>query len=704
MKDHNREYPLSDRALRILLIDDDEDDYILFRDLLGEPAKKRFALEWAPTYRAGVEALLTCSFDVILVDFSLGEHSGIDLIREAAPNCRCPFILVTGHSSYELDLEAMQAGALDFLNKAELSCTVLERSIRYAIQQKHTMNQLSSANDALARANHALLKGRQELTQLLQVSEKVLAERTVKDVLQIIVDAACSLTGARIGTTWHGLTGGKFQVGACSSGLDIYPLASDRILQIEKGGVHLDLIHSTPSIRLTQHDLHRHSAWWGLPGDHVQLNGLLGARLVDAQNQPCGLIIVSDKSEGEFTAEDEAILAQLAALASLSLQHIDARQAAEQSAAQAKGIAAELEAIFNSISDAVIVFDEKGQAVRTNPAARRLIDLNPIEMTFRDLVNSLEVKRGDFSPLVLTDFSSKTKLQGQPARGERYKIRTASGDSYDFFTTASPIHDSDGKSKGIVSVWHDVTEIERSVRRQLELEEENLRLEDCQIQNLAQMEVQRRLLEHREMERQQIARDLHDGPVQELLSLVFATQAAMSLTEEKAVKDSLLDIRCRAQKMVNELRAFYKELRPPTLVKFGLAQAISSHAEEFNSKFSRLKMDLNLMEDHAALPSRIRLALYRIYQESLTNIVRHSRADRVKVSLLTENCRLVLEIQDNGDGFEPTSDWVALARHGHLGLVGMKERAEAVGGVLSIQSNPGKGTKIRVMVPWGGDN
>ncbi|NLG97729.1 MAG: response regulator [Chloroflexi bacterium] len=704
MKDHNWEYPLNDRAVRILLIDDDEDDYILFRDLFGEPDKKRFAIEWAPTYQAGVEALLTRAFDVILVDYSLGGRSGVDLIREASPNCRCPFILVTGHSSYELDLEAMQAGALDFLNKAELTCTVLERSIRYAIQQKHTMNQLSSANDALAKANHALLKSRQELTQLLQVSEKVLAERTVKEVLQIIVDAGCSLTGARIGTSWYGLTDGKFQVGACSRGLNIHPLPCDFVQQIENDGVHMDLLHSTPSIRLTQQELLQYPAWWDLPRDHVPLNGLLGVRLVNVHNEPSGLIMVSDKSEGEFTAEDEAILAQLAALASLSLQHIEARQAAEQSAAQAKEIAAELEAIFNSISDAVIVFDEKGEAVRTNPAARRLIDLNPIEMTFRDLVNSLEVKHGEFSPLVLTDFPSKANMLGQQARGERYKIRTESGESFDFFTTASPIHDSDGKIKGVVSVWHDVTELERSVRRQLELEEENLRLEDRQIQHLAQMEVQRCLLEHREMERQQIARDLHDGPVQELLSLVFATQAAISLTEDKAVKDSLLDIRCRAQKLVNDLRAFYKELRPPTLVKFGLAQAISSHAEEFNSKFSRLKLDLNLMEDNAALPNRVRLALYRIYQESLTNIVRHSRADQVKVSLLTEDCGLVLEIQDNGKGFEPTSDWVALARHGHLGLVGMKERAEAIGGVLSIQSNPGKGTKIRVTVPWGSDN
>ena len=99
------------------------------------------------------------------------------------------------------------------------------------------------------------------------------------------------------------------------------------------------------------------------------------------------------------------------------------------------------------------------------------------------------------------------------------------------------------------------------------------------------------------------------------------------------------------------------------------------------------------------LPEEMRLALYRIYQESLTNIAKHSLSTQVKVCFEKTMEEAVLEIQDNGAGFEVPQDWLALARQGHLGLVGIQERAEAIGGKAEILSSPGNGTRIKVTVP-----
>ncbi len=125
---------------------------------------------------------------------------------------------------------------------------------------------------------------------------------------------------------------GHFRIGAASRAEDVAVCPPGELFDVQKGGVYLDLIQEVPSLRLTDEQLRTHSAWWGLPDGHRALHGLLGARLVERDGQASGLIMVSDKVDGDFTAEDEALLIQLAALASLGMQHIEARDEAERHA------------------------------------------------------------------------------------------------------------------------------------------------------------------------------------------------------------------------------------------------------------------------------------------------------------------------------------------------------------------------------------
>jgi signal transduction histidine kinase len=151
--------------------------------------------------------------------------------------------------------------------------------------------------------------------------------------------------------------------------------------------------------------------------------------------------------------------------------------------------------------------------------------------------------------------------------------------------------------------------------------------------------------------------------------------------------------------VIQTLRSITSELRPPTLAPFGLEKAIRSHAERFQEAHPELELHFDLMSDQQKLPEPMRLALFRIYQQTLTNVIRHADARRVTIRLHLGADRATLDIEDDGRGFEVPARWIDLVRQGHLGLAGAVERAEAVGGQLKVVSTPGHGTQVQVNVP-----
>ena len=130
-------------SIRVLLVDDDRDDYILTRDWFGEFQVLGCELEWVDNYEAAKDVIAHCRHDIYLVDYRLGQHSGLELLREAVANgCYSPIILLTGQGDREIDLEAIKAGAADYLEKSQLNAPFLERSIRYAIERKQTQHKI----------------------------------------------------------------------------------------------------------------------------------------------------------------------------------------------------------------------------------------------------------------------------------------------------------------------------------------------------------------------------------------------------------------------------------------------------------------------------------------------------------------------------------------------------------------------------------
>jgi PAS domain S-box-containing protein len=141
---------MDNHHLRVLLIEDNKDDYLLTRNLLRKVKSPRFDLEWVSSYNSGVEAVERNQHDVVLLDDNLGQRSGLELLRQMiGSGCQTPIIVLTNTSDRETDLEAMEAGAADYLEKQHLDARLLERSIRYVVERKRVEAALAAERNLL---------------------------------------------------------------------------------------------------------------------------------------------------------------------------------------------------------------------------------------------------------------------------------------------------------------------------------------------------------------------------------------------------------------------------------------------------------------------------------------------------------------------------------------------------------------------------
>ena len=212
----------------------------------------------------------------------------------------------------------------------------------------------------------------------------------------------------------------------------------------------------------------------------------------------------------------------------------------------------------------------------------------------------------------------------------------------------------------------------------------------------------RRLVEAQEAERRHISRELHDEAAQVLMGM----KLGLSLLERdasrpEAVAAQLAGLQKMAGEVLDTLRNLAMDLRPASLEHLGLRQAIQQYAETIADKHG-LVVDFEATGSEQRLPPDVENALYRIVQEALANVVRHARASRVDVLLEQGKRRVLLMIEDDGIGLRPAE--VLMGTNGHLGLIGIRERVEMLGGTMRLESAPGAGTTIVVEAPYGSAN
>lgn len=197
----------NDGQILVLLIDDDEDDYVLTRDLLSEIKNVRYTLEWVSTYEKAVPAICTNKYDAVLLDYKLGAKSGLDLLSEVRRlGCDAPVIILTGMSDAEIDLAAMRGGAADYIEKSRLDQTLLDRTIRYAIRQRLVESELErrvahrteELNRAVAALRDADRRKDEFLATLAHELRNPLAPiRNALEIMRLSADQPDVLTTAR---------------------------------------------------------------------------------------------------------------------------------------------------------------------------------------------------------------------------------------------------------------------------------------------------------------------------------------------------------------------------------------------------------------------------------------------------------------------------------------------------------------------------
>jgi signal transduction histidine kinase len=195
-------------------------------------------------------------------------------------------------------------------------------------------------------------------------------------------------------------------------------------------------------------------------------------------------------------------------------------------------------------------------------------------------------------------------------------------------------------------------------------------------------------------ERQRLARELHDSVSQALYGITLGSDAARTLLERDPARvvEPLEYVRSLAESGLAEMRALIFELRPESLENEGLVAALEKQAEALRARH-QIEVHTALCEEPDG-PLQVKDALYRIAQEALHNTVKHARAEEVGLLLKQENEGLLLEVRDDGIGFDPSRSFP-----GHLGLKSMRERAERLGGALEVESSPENGTRILVRIP-----
>ena len=208
-----------------------------------------------------------------------------------------------------------------------------------------------------------------------------------------------------------------------------------------------------------------------------------------------------------------------------------------------------------------------------------------------------------------------------------------------------------------------------------------------------------RLIRAQEDERKRLSLDLHDSPVQWLTSCVYRLEAALSFfargdygraREELAKIEGVLDTTLR------ELRSTAAALHPPELEKVGLASALARHANVFE-KDTGIKCDFGQIGLVPRLEAPAELAVYRVVQEALSNVRKHSGATCASIQIGLRSGAMIASIRDDGLGFDP--DDCRGVGSSHLGIAGMEERARMLGGGLSIQSVPRAGSQVVLSIP-----
>jgi PAS domain S-box-containing protein len=328
--------------------------------------------------------------------------------------------------------------------------------------------------------------------------------------------------------------------------------------------------------------------------------------------------------------------------------------------------------IVRALPDMVFIVDQEGRLVDVNNAGQYQAIFESGEFINRNITDVLP------APLAAEMNAYVKKVLATGRVHSHHDELRVNGEVRNYETRFVPY-----RNEEVLIIVRDSTDIKKTERELIRSRSELRRLSNY-------------LEDVREEERLHIAREIHDelGQHLTLLKMNFSFLEKNLKDSTPGYTEDLQKITHLISEMVTAVRKISHELRPAVLDQLGLAAAMEWYANDFEKKAN---IKVSLISDYTEhyLPDKLRTGLFRIFQESLTNVARHAEATRVDVSLHFKDGELMLLIEDNGKGFD-----TAIIDGGKtLGVLGMKERALGMGGTYNIHSKPGKGTVIDVVIP-----
>ena len=267
--------------------------------------------------------------------------------------------------------------------------------------------------------------------------------------------------------------------------------------------------------------------------------------------------------------------------------------------------------------------------------------------------------------------------------------RQKDGNEISVLFSGSIMTDNDGNIQGIVCVAQDNTERKRA--------EEVLKRSERELRLLSS-----KILSAQEGERKRLAQELHDGIGQSLTGIKFFVERSLKKMKDETEAVNKLELEPvvpMIQGTIEETRKIAMGLRPSSLDDLGITETIFWFCEQFQEIYSDIHVDLQIEVDDDQLPDDVKTAIFRIVQEALNNVTKHSKADLVRLNLLNKDKSVELVITDTGIGFAPEQGAMTETSDRGFGLASMKERAELSGGAFTIQTMKGSGTTIRTLWP-----
>jgi signal transduction histidine kinase len=545
----------------------------------------------------------------------------------------------------------------------------------------------------------ALSVSEARLRALFAAGLAVTSELSLGALLDRIVEAAAELTGARYAALGVIDANGSELEQFVTHGIDDELRAE--IGDLPRGrGILGVLIREARPLRL--HDLAEDPRSVGFPPGHPPMHSFLGVPVL-VRGVAFGNLYLTEKQDGEdFTDEDEELVTLLAGQAAAAIEN------------------ARLYEASNRWSRQLETLHEVGNALATETDLEQLLDL--VVRRLRELLGArvvaLALPSGsdelrfaavagadDLLGTTLSRSGSKSGAVIERRRSER--IESVMDDPEVHQEVSRRIAARTGMWVPLIARDQviGVLEIHDKEGEDARFSHEDLRLAETfaaraavavELSQRVARDAMRRVVEAQELERRRLARELHDETGQALTSILLGLKPLEdALAGDPGRAAALAGLREQVVSALQDVRRLAVELRPAVLDDYGLVPALERLIDSFAEQ-SDVRVDFHSALGEARLPSEVETALYRVVQESLTNIVKHANARNVSVSLARRKSGVAAVIEDDGVGFDQRT----VSQDG-IGLLGMRERLALIDGRLEIESRPGAGTTLVAEVPVG---